>query len=79
MRSSPLPKGWKIGMKRWIHCNIFDKHDWWWCGITDLYGQRLLQCSHCHRVKHTNYDANLVARKRKEIREAAFSRPAAKS
>ena len=59
----------------WIRCNILNKHNWWWCGVRDLYGNPFWKCDRCNRVKYKSYDAEMVAKKRKEIREVFSKKP----
>jgi hypothetical protein len=59
---------------RWVRCNVFNRHYYFWCGDTDLYGQQYWFCSWCNRVKHRSYDRNLIDKKRKKIQDAAFKK-----
>ena len=56
----------------WISCNILNRHWWGRCGYKDIYEQEYYYCCWCHRIKCIKYDADLVARKSKEIHDGAF-------
>ncbi len=62
----------KLSLYRWFRCNVLNKHQYFRLGDKDLYDQDYWHCSWCNRVKYINYDKELVAKKSKEIREAAF-------
>lgn len=62
-----------MSVKRWVLCNIFNKHFWGWCGYQDLYGITQWHCDWCGRVKERD-DRGTAKEKRDKFRKELYSK-----
>jgi hypothetical protein len=56
-------------IKKWILCNIYDRHAWMHLGARTLYGERIEECPWCKRMRYDVDD-----KKREKFREELYSK-----